>query len=85
MKTHLIKIGNSRGIRIPKVVLEQTGLNDQVELEVKSGQIIIRSAHPPRKGWSKAYQQMSESGNDKLLDKELLNHQSSWDENEWKW
>ena len=85
MKTQVIKIGNSRGIRIPKAVLEQTGLNGHVELEVEGEQIIIRPAHPPRKGWKEAFHRMSESGDDKFLDKEYIHRQSFWDENEWEW
>ena len=51
MKTHIIKIGNSQGIRIPKVLLEQSGLGEEVELEVQDAQIIIHSAERPRQRW----------------------------------
>jgi antitoxin MazE len=51
MKTRIIKIGNSQGIRIPKILLEQSGLSTEVELEVQDAQIVIRSAERPRQGW----------------------------------
>ncbi|MEW6127688.1 MAG: AbrB/MazE/SpoVT family DNA-binding domain-containing protein [Acidobacteriota bacterium] len=84
MKTHIIRIGNSQGIRIPKVYLHQTGLTDEVELEVQDKKIIIRSADEPRQGWAEAFQAMAKHGDDKLLDEKSIN-QSSWDEDEWQW
>ena len=78
MITKIIKIGNSRGIRIPKAILEQTGLDGKVQLEVENGQ-----TDPPRIGWKKSFQIMHEKNDDKLLDKDQIT--SSWDENEWEW
>lgn len=85
MKTRIVQIGNSQGIRIPKVLLEQSGLLDEVELDVKDRQIVIRTVHQPREGWDSRFQAMSENGDDKLLDKETLPYQNSWDEKEWTW
>jgi len=83
MITKIIKIGNSRGIRIPKAILEQTGLGEQVQLEVENGQIILRPADPPRKGWKKFFRQMHEKGDDDILNKDHIT--TSWDEKEWEW
>ena len=84
MKTRIIRIGNSQGIRIPKLYLQQTGLGEEVELEVQDSEIVIRSAEFPRQGWAEAFQAMSAHGDDKLLDEKSMN-QSSWDEAEWQW
>ncbi len=84
MRVHIIKIGNSRGIRIPKPILEQTGIDEEVELEVKNNQIIIRPVSNPRDGWDIAYKTMSEEEDDKLLQvAENVSH--SWDDDEWQW
>ncbi len=85
MKTRIIQIGNSQGIRIPKVLLEQSGLLGEVELEVKDRQIIIRTIHQPREGWDGRFQALAENGDDELLDRNALPYQSSWDEKEWTW
>ncbi len=49
--TKLVKDGNSMAVRLPKAVLELSGLRENVRMEVKQGQIILRSAHNPRAGW----------------------------------
>ena len=54
LKARLVNIGNSRGIRIPKPLIEEAGLSDDVELHVKDGVITIASANPPRTGWAEA-------------------------------
>ena len=59
MKARIIRIGNSQGIRIPKPLLEQSGLGEEVELEVQHHQIIIRAAERPRQGWEAAFQSMA--------------------------
>ncbi len=51
MRTHIIKIGNSRGIRIPRLLLEQSGLQGEVELFLDAEQPVIRSVPDPRSGW----------------------------------
>jgi antitoxin MazE len=82
MRANLVAIGNSRGVRIPKAVLEQTGLKGQVELEVQGSQIVIRSARKPQEGWEEAFKEMAARGHDKMLDPEIM---SEWDETEWVW
>jgi antitoxin MazE len=82
MRANLVRIGNSRGIRIPKPLLEQTGLQDQVEIEVRGEQLIIRAANHPRKGWGEAFARMAECGDDALLDESVP---TKWDESEWQW
>jgi len=84
MRTHIVKIGNSQGIRIPKPLLDQTGIVDDVELEVEKTQIIIRPISSPRTGWDNAFRAMAHNGHDILIDgNENISH--SWDEEEWQW
>jgi antitoxin MazE len=84
MRARVVKIGNSQGIRIPKPLLEQTGIADDVEIEIEENQIIIRPVSHPRKGWDKAFTAMAEKGDDALVDgDENISH--AWDEKEWQW
>ena len=85
MITRIVKIGNSQGIRIPKLLLEQSGLHGEVELEVQNHNLIIRPRLGAREGWDIAFRTMAEKGDDQLLDKDYLTNQSSWDEEEWEW
>jgi antitoxin MazE len=80
----IIKIGDSQGIRIPKLFFEQVDLGQEVELEVQEDQIVIRAAHRPRQGWDEQFEAMAQHGDDELLDKETLNL-SNWDTDEWEW
>lgn len=84
IKTQLVKIGNSQGIRIPKVVLDQLGLTKDLELEVQDNQLILRAARRPREGWKERFRDMAANQDDVLLDPE---HPitSDWDEEEWTW
>jgi antitoxin MazE len=84
MRTNIIRIGNSQGIRIPKILLEKSHLGTEVELEVENEKIIIRSASHPRHGWSEKFQLMAKSGDDKLIDIDLSG-ETEWDKDEWEW
>ena len=84
MRARIVKIGNSQGIRIPKPLLEQTGIMDDVELVVDKNQIIIRPVSNPRDGWDDAFKAMADRGDDTIIDgAENISH--SWDDNEWQW
>ena len=85
MLTKIIRIGNSRGIRIPKSFIEQSGINNEVELELKDDRIIIKSLSNVRKNWDLAFKKMYENHDDTLLDSISLSNQSSWDNEEWTW
>ena len=82
--TRLIKIGNSQGVRIPKLLVEQVGLKGEVEIEVQPGQIVLRPGRSPRAGWDEFYRTMAEVGDDRLLDAEML-PATSWEAEEWEW
>lgn len=84
MKTKVVRIGNSRGVRIPKTLLEQCGLQGAVELEVREGQLVLRSATRPRAGWDDAFRRMQQHGDDVLLDRDSQ-PSTKWDRTEWRW
>ncbi len=84
MRARIVKIGNSQGVRIPKPILEQTGIMEDVELEVEKNQIIIRPISKPRDGWDIAFKLMAEKDDDEPIHRtENISH--SWDEEEWQW
>lgn len=85
MKTKVVKIGNSRGIRIPKSVIDESGLKSEVELEVINGQIIIKSLSQNRDSWDSAFKKMAKNRDDILLDSSTSTEQSTWDKEEWEW
>ena len=67
MEVSVIKIGNSRGIRFSKTVIERYNIRDTVDLILDKGQIIIKPLSRPRKGWEKAFIEMHANGDDKLI------------------
>ncbi len=66
MRIDLVRIGNSQGIRLPKAIIEQAQLTDELDLEVSEGAIIIRSARLPREAWEEAAMSCHASGEDTL-------------------
>ena len=82
VRTRIVKIGNSQGIRIPKLLLEQSGIHTDVEIEVQGDHLIIRTASRLRAGWDKAFAEMSEQHDDVLLDETNI---ADWDQVEWEW
>lgn len=83
-KARIVRIGNSQGIRIPKLLLEQAELGEEVELEVRGAQLIIRPVRGPRADWDDAFSKMAVRGDDRLLDAETVSP-SRWDDEEWDW
>ena len=83
MKTMLIPIGNSRGVRIPKPFIEQCGLAQQVEMDVRDRMILIHAPRQPRSGWQKAFEKMARLGDDRLLDPTPTT--TRWDDEDWQW
>ncbi len=81
-KTRIVRIGNSRGIRVPKVLLEQAQLPDEVELQAEHGRLIVRAAHGPRAGWAEAAKAMHGRGDDQLLDASTSTY---FDDKDWQW
>jgi antitoxin MazE len=84
MRTRIVKIGNSQGVRIPKLLLERSRLDGEVELEAEDDRIIIRSTRRPREGWGDAFRSMAARGDDAPLD-EGPHARTRFDEEEWQW
>jgi antitoxin MazE len=84
MKASIIKIGNSRGIRIPKPIIAQCGFEEEVEFSVQNNSLIIKSLKSSRKDWDAAFKRMAANGDNHLLDSETF-IQTEWDESEWEW
>ena len=68
MLVPVVQIGNSRGLRLPKSIIEKLNFKDQVKMIVNDDELVIKSvAKKPRQGWSEAFARMSENKEDKLL------------------
>jgi antitoxin MazE len=80
MEVAVIKIGNSRGIRLSKTLLERYNIRDTVDLILEKGHIIIKPLSRPRKGWDKAFMEMNANGDDKLLINDIFEdeHIEEW-------
>ena len=84
MKTKIVKIGNSRGIRIPKPLIAQAGIQEEVEISLEENRLVIAPAGHPRSGWDEAFRAMASRGDDSLLD-DVGTIGTKWDEEEWEW
>jgi antitoxin MazE len=81
-KTRIVRIGNSRGIRIPKTVLDEAELPEEVELHAQPGRVIVQAVRRPRSGWAAAAKRMRRLGDDRLLDESTA---TMFDREEWEW
>ena len=82
MKIKIVPIGNSKGIRIPKTILSQCQIENEVDLEIEGKKIIIKSIKKkPRDGWDKAFLNMSKRNDDKLL----IDDNIDLDLDDWEW
>ena len=82
MKVELVRIGNSRGIRIPKPIIVQCGFEDAVDLRIENHHLVIAPARLPREGWEEAFRAAGSSAHDELL---LDTPGSQFDREEWRW
>ena len=81
IKTKIIQIGNSKGIRIPKHILERLNLKNLIELIIddERQQIHIKSLNSVRKNWEESFQKMHQLGDDELIIEDDL------DLDPWEW
>lgn len=79
MRTRIIPIGNSRGIRIPKTALAELGWKDEVDITIDGATLVVRCARRPREGWEEA---IRTAGPERLLDRELA---TEFDRRDWRW
>ncbi len=83
MLVAIIKIGNSKGLRIPKAILEQCKMDTMVNLTVEDGKLIVTPYQNPREGWEEAARALAASGDDALLDAEYIG--GPLENDEWEW
>jgi antitoxin MazE len=76
MQVAVISIGNSKGIRLSKTILEKYSITDSVELSLEKDCIIIKPKSAPRSGWDKAFKKMHDQGNDSLLVPDVFKDES---------
>lgn len=82
MKTQIIQIGNSQGIRIPKVLLEESRISGDVDLELHPDGILIRNAQKPRADWDEAFKNMAENEDGEL---DAVGATTEFEKKEWQW
>ena len=78
----IVRIGNSRGLRIPKALLDEASLTNEVELRAEPGKLTVRAVRTPRAGWADVARDARAAGDDRLLDPPFRN---DFDENDWRW
>ena len=81
MRSKIVRIGNSQGVRLPKLMIEQAGLSEDVELRVEAGRIVIEAPRKARAGWAEAAQRAHVAGHDRLESTGA----TQFDQTEWEW
>lgn len=82
MRSRIVRVGNSRGIRLPKPLLEEAGLAEEVEIHAEPGRIVIEPLKRPRADWAEAARKMAQRDEDRLLDPETA---TQFEEEDWTW
>ena len=81
-KTRIVRIGNSRGIRIPKTLLDEADLPEEVELHAQPGRLVVQGVRRPRCGWAAVAKRMRARGDDRPLDEAIA---TNFDRDGWEW
>ncbi len=81
MEVAVVKIGNSKGIRLSKTLIEKYNIKDTVEVVLEEGHILIKPKAEPRKDWEKAFEKMHKNGDDQLLISDVFENETF---DEWK-
>jgi antitoxin MazE len=76
METAIIKIGNSKGLRLSKTILEKYNIKDKVEIILEMGQIVLKPIESPRKNWESSFEKMNKDGDDKMLMNDVFNDEN---------
>lgn len=84
MLTKIVPIGNSRGIRIPKALLDDCGFTEEAELQAKDGALMLSPIGTTRAGWSAAFRQMADAKDDFLVHEDAPSS-TKFDAEEWEW
>lgn len=81
MQTEIVRIGNSKGVRIPAYILKECNIKDRIELEVRDGKIIITPVDRPREGWSEKFKKMHKNDDDKCI----IDDNIGLEAGDWEW
>jgi len=81
MKTNIIQIGNSQGLRLSKSILDQCNIKKNIILKIINNKIIIEPDNESRKGWNEIFTKMAENKDDKLL----IDDSIDLDNGDWEW
>ena len=81
MRVNIVSIGNSKGVRIPKAILEQCSFNKEAEIEVQNNRLIIKPVRKIREGWANAFKLMHDKKEDALLINDTVDLEMS----NWEW
>ena len=76
MELSIIKIGNSKGFRLSKTLIEKYNIKDKVELILEKGHMILKPISSPRKDWETAFKEMSKNGDDQLLFSDVFDNEN---------
>ena len=76
MELSIIQIGNSKGFRLSKTLIEKYNIKDKVELILEKGYLILKPISSPRKGWENAFKEMNENGEDQLLFNDVFENEN---------
>jgi len=83
MKVSIVAVGNSRGVRLPKAVIDQCGFGAEVDMAVEDGRVVLSRVATAREGWAEAFDAMAAAGDGAALLPEDAN--AAWDDAEWRW
>lgn len=83
MKVKLVRIGNSKGVRIPHTLVRQYGFGDVVELDPQKGQLVIRPAQKPREGWAESFRRAAGETDGAMQERRMVATEGA--EDEWIW
>lgn len=83
MKTKLVSIGNSKGVRIPASVIKECGLGEELELRVEKGVVVLAPSNGVRDGWSAAFEAMAKAGDDEPIMPDPF--ENAFDTEDWTW
>lgn len=83
MQINLIRIGNSKGIRLPQNLIQQCGFSDTIEAQLVNRCLVLKAVKQPRKNWEKIFKSEKDTQDDEI--KDFLNVPNRWDENDWEW
>ncbi|MFZ1703725.1 MAG: AbrB/MazE/SpoVT family DNA-binding domain-containing protein [Saprospiraceae bacterium] len=79
MLTKIIQIGNSKGLRLSKTILEKYDIGDTVNMRMEENFIIIEPITKPRTDWAKSFKEMRKNGHDELLIQDIFEEESKWE------